>query len=346
MFEAWTLSTGSGVTVGVVDSGIESTHPDLDGQAVPGWDYVQDDAVAQDPNGHGTHVSGTIAAERDNDFGVAGVAPGAKVKPYRVLGQSGSGSEIDVATAFYEAGRAGLRIVNASLGAIGPSAIEEEAIALNPNTLYVVAAGNGGGDQVGDDNDNAGVATYPCAYALANVLCVGASDPEDRPAEFSNFGSRTVDVFAPGVFVNSTWPGGSFMWEHGTSMASPHVAAVAALLLAEHPGLSVAQLKARILEGADEAAALNGLSVAGGRANAYGALTATVAPDPPVVLDPPDVTPPGDGTATPSSTRRPTATATAATTPPTAARASARRAATAARCPPCAPSRRAPRSAS
>jgi thermitase len=283
-------NTGAGVQVAVVDSGLATGHPDLAGQALAGFDFVEGDTVPQDANGHGTHVTGTIAALRGNDIGVAGIAPGAKIRPYRVLAADGTGSEDDVVDGLYVAGQ-NARVVNASLGALGPLQSEYDAIAANPQTLYVVAAGNGDADEIGDDNDNPDLAlrTYPCAYDLANVLCVGASDNRDLPTEFSNFGRTTVDLFAPGYDILSTDRFGDYEWMSGTSMAAPHVAGIAALLLASEPGMTVAEMKARILAGADTLDSLADLSVTGGRANAQGALAASV-PDPPP--DPPVVTPP------------------------------------------------------
>jgi subtilisin family serine protease len=166
---------------------------------------------------------------------VAGIAPGAKIRPYRVLAADGTGSEDDVVDGLYVAGQ-NARVVNASLGALGPLQSEYDAIAANPQTLYVVAAGNGDADEIGDDNDNPDLAlrTYPCAYDLANVLCVGASDNRDLPTEFSNFGRTTVDLFAPGYDILSTDRFGDYEWMSGTSMAAPHVAGVAALVVSQH----------------------------------------------------------------------------------------------------------------
>ena len=237
MDDAAAASTGAGVDVAVVDSGVAAAHADLAGQTLAGWDFVENDSIPQDPNGHGTHVSGTIAALRGNDIGVAGVAPGAKIRPYRVLAANGMGSEDDVIDGLFMAGQ-NARIVNVSLGALGPLQAELEAIAANPQTLYVVAAGNGDADEIGDDNDNPdeAQATFPCAYDLANILCVGASDNRDLAAEFSNFGQSTVDVFAPGVSILSTSKSLGYTWMAGTSMAAPHVAGIAALVVGQDPG--------------------------------------------------------------------------------------------------------------
>ncbi|WP_051323865.1 S8 family serine peptidase [Candidatus Solirubrobacter pratensis] len=304
--EAWARSRGAGVTVGVVDTGVDSGNLDLAGQIDTslGYDWV-DGGAPDDANGHGTHVSGTIAALADNSIGVAGVAPDAKLAELRVLDANGGGDLSSVAAAFAYAGEHGLRIVNASLG--GPdSAAVGQAIARYPNTLYIVAAGNDGAD------DDGSSPSYPCAYPYANVICVGASDNRDQPAIFSNFGKTSVDLFAPGVGILSTWkgPGQVYSDDSGTSMASPHVAGVAALALAADPSASTAQLRAAVLNGADHPPALAGLSATGGRLNANGAVQAAAA----ISAEPPAPT------ATPTSTPVVTPAPMATTTPFAAAK--------------------------
>ena len=263
----WPHSTGAGVTVAVVDTGLDATAPDLQGQTVPGYDFVGGDTDTQDQNGHGTHVSGIIAAAQNNGVGVSGVAPGAKVMPLRVLDASGSGTDTNVAAAFNYAGNANVPIVNASLGATAPSQVIEQAIAAHPNTLYVVAAGNDG-----TDNDNPGTPFYPCDLTEANVICVGATDQNDQPASFSDYGPTSVDLFAPGVDILSTWlsSGGyaEYAYADGTSMATPMVSATLALMLARNPSLSAAQLKSDLLASVDQEPQLAGESVSGGELDA------------------------------------------------------------------------------
>jgi subtilisin family serine protease len=287
--EAWSTATGAGVTVAVVDSGVQADHPDLVGRIatnpgetvndtdddhdgkiddVSGWDFVQEDNVPQDGDGHGTHVSGTIAATNGNGVGVTGVAPDATVYPLRVLDDAGSGEWSWAADAFDLAGDMGIRIVNASMGGRGNfDALFKPIFDAHPNTLYVVAAGNNGEDL------DAGGTFAPCQVPSANVVCVAASDNPDAPADFSNYGSSSADLFAPGVDIVSTYLTSVFEYaiENGTSMATPHVAGEAALLLSVHPGLSTAQLKAALLDSAESKPALAGLA-AHGRANAQLAL--------------------------------------------------------------------------
>jgi subtilisin family serine protease len=213
--------------------------------------------------------------------------------PLRVLDAAGSGSTANSAAAFAYAGDHGVRVVNASIGSTGFSNAEYSAISSHPNTLYVVAAGNGGPDQVGDDNDV--TPTFPCAYDLANVLCVGATDSSDDPAVFSNYGATSVDLSAPGVTILSTYPDDQYAFMDGTSMATPHVTGVAALLLARDPSLTTAQIKAAIMDGGDDDAALHGLTQTGRRLNAAGALARIPDTTPPAV--------PSSVTATPASGR-------------------------------------------
>ena len=261
---AWQLSTGQGVTVAVVDTGVDATHPDLEERVAAGYDLVDDDSDARDTSGHGTHVAGTLAATKDNQVGVAGVAAEARILPLRVLGTNLSGSLSDVVKAFDFAGDRGIRIVNASFSATGFSQSEHDVLASHPATLFVVGAGNSS-----TDLDAAGTADeYPCAYDLSNILCVGASRPDDTRLVESNYGAQSVDVFAPGYGIYSTMPGGAYAYKSGTSMATAHIAGAAALLLARNPGLTAAELKGALIQGSDDKQALAGLSVSDGRANA------------------------------------------------------------------------------
>jgi thermitase len=290
--EAWAQSTGEGVTVAVVDTGIAADHPDLAGQLATnpgesgsgretndvdddgnglvddwrGWDFISHDNDPQDGHGHGTHVAGTIAAVNGNAVGITGAAPDADVLVVRALDDDGKGSWSGLADAFDYAGDMGARIVNASLGGVAPVSVLSGVIAAHPDTLYVVAAGN--------DSVNLATAEYaPCEVPLPNVLCVGATDDTDTMAMFSNYGSAAVDLFAPGVSILSTYPTG-YAWMNGTSMATPHVAAEAALVLADGPGIPAADVRTLLMETSEPKPQLDGLSVTGARANALAALTA------------------------------------------------------------------------
>jgi subtilisin family serine protease len=310
---AWDVTTGSlDVVVAVVDSGVDVTHPDLepnlwvdpgetgdgreangiddDGDGLiddrMGWDWAQGDNQPIDGNGHGTHVAGTIAARGNDTTGVAGVAWRASLMALRVLGDDGSGRVSDVVKAYGYAARHGAQILNASLGGGSYSRAERDAIAAAPDVLFVVAAGNDGAD-----NDVAG--SYPCNYGLDNIVCVAASDQSDGLASFSNHGATTVDIAAPGVNIASAWPGATWTLLDGTSMATPHVAGAAALMLAARPGLGVAALRDALLTTADPRPALAGRVATGGRLNVARAVAAaTGAPAPQRQATPAQATPP------------------------------------------------------
>jgi subtilisin family serine protease len=275
LLEAWPFGQGAGQTVGVVDSGVDLGHADLAGQiAGGGRNFVQGTGPGDlsDPFGHGTHVAGTVAARANNGIGVTGVAPAAKVLPLRVLDSRGTALDSWVAQAFDYAGDLGLRVVNASLGREGSGGSQTLAGAVrnHPNTLYVVAAGNGGGDEIGDNNDAR--AALPCSLPQPNIVCVGATDQNDQRAPFSNYGAASVDLFAPGMSIVSTVPADGYEFMYGTSTATPHVSGEAALLVALAPSLSIQELKDLILGTVDPRPGLSGLSVSGGRANAGAAV--------------------------------------------------------------------------
>lgn len=276
---AWAVSRGAGQTVAVVDTGVHAAHQDLVGQLdlVRAWDYVDRDPIPQDAAGHGTHVAGTIAALEGNGLGIAGVAPQAKVLPLRVMSGSGEGQLSDVLQAFDRAGRLGVRVVNASFSTTTYSKLLHDTIAAYPATLFVSAAGNEG-------RNVDVVPTYPCAVPLPNVICVAASNSNDAIATFSsgntsNWGATTVDLFAPGQRILSTWKSNAgYATADGTSMAAPHVAGTLALIFAAQPGLAAAQAKAKLLAGAEPLAALEARAVTGGRLNAALALGAPAPP--------------------------------------------------------------------
>jgi hypothetical protein len=197
-----------------------------------------------------------------------------------VLDDDGSGFVSDAISAYSYAARAGARVVNASLGGDSFSRAERDAIAAAPSTLFVVAAGN-------DGADNDATPAYPCDYDLANVVCVAASDHDDALAWFSNFGATNVDLAAPGVDIASTWPGGQYALLDGTSMATPHVAGAAALLLAHDDRLSVAGLRAALLGSVDPVPALAGRVATGGRLDVAAALSVPApASEPPAPAPP------------------------------------------------------------
>jgi subtilisin family serine protease len=289
---AWDRTTGSlGTSVGVLDSGIDFAHPDLapnlwrnpgesgsgretnghddDGNGFVddwrGWDWVENDNAPGDPNGHGTHVAGTLGARGNDRRGVAGAAWRVGLVSLRVLDAYGAGRISDSIAAYHYAARAQLPVINASLAGSDFSQAEYDAIRAASGTLVVVAAGNDG-----RDNDVAG--SYPCNQPLPNIVCVAASDQDDRLTDFSNYGRRSVDLAAPGAGIISTVPGGSWGYMSGTSMAAPHVAGTAALIRTLYPSASVAAVRAALLASVDSRQSLAGRTLTGGRLNADRAL--------------------------------------------------------------------------
>ncbi|MDE2491830.1 MAG: S8 family peptidase [Elusimicrobia bacterium] len=214
----WAKTEGRGAKVGVIDTGIDATHPDLQGQVAGGVNIVDPshpDAWADDM-GHGTHVAGTIAAKRDGK-GVVGVAPEASLYAIKVLDKNGNGNYDDVIAGIQWAMDHGIKILNMSLGADqGTDALHAAVIAARKAGVTIVAAAGNSGGAVG----------YPGAYP--EVVSVAASDSANHVAPFSSRGPE-VDFIAPGVDIRSTKMGGGYTTMSGTSMATPHVAGLAAL---------------------------------------------------------------------------------------------------------------------
>ncbi len=209
---------GSGVKVGIIDTGIDHGHPDLAGNYVSGIDYVNGDNDPMDDNGHGSHVSGTVAAV-DNSIGVIGVAPSASLYGIKVLDAAGSGTFSNVVAGIDWAAANGMDVVNMSLGAsIGTSALQTACDnAYASGVVICAAAGNDYGGPVG----------YPAKYS--STIAVSAVDQNNNLANFSNKGPE-VEVTAPGVGIVSTYKNGQYATLDGTSMATPHVAGVVALI--------------------------------------------------------------------------------------------------------------------
>jgi subtilisin family serine protease len=227
------VTTGKGVTVAVVDSGVDDSHPDLAGVVVNGPDFVDNDSDPNDEQGHGTAIAGIIAAQANNGIGVRGAAPGVKILAIRVLDKNNSGTTDNEAKGIDAAVRMGAQVINLSITA-APNALE----AILPSSLLVVAI---------EKAVNAGVVVVAAAgnYALplcsqptlvARILCVGGVNRQLTRSSYSNYGLR-VDIVAPGGettsqddAIVSTGRGGSYTASAGTSEAAPQVAAAAALL--------------------------------------------------------------------------------------------------------------------
>ena len=214
---------GNGIIVCVVDTGINYNHPDLIGNYAGGWDFVNNDSDPFDDNGHGTHVSGTIAAKADG-VGVIGVAPEAGLIVAKVLDSNGSGSYSNVIAGINWCVANSAKVISMSLGGSSGSSALQSAVdtAYNSNVLVVAAAGNSG--NLKGKGDNVG---YPAKYN--SVMAVAATNSNDVRASFSSTGPA-VEISAPGVSVASTWLGTGYNTISGTSMATPHVSGTAALV--------------------------------------------------------------------------------------------------------------------
>jgi type VII secretion-associated serine protease mycosin len=239
---AWPTARGSGVTVAVVDTGVRGTHEDLAGAVVAGTDLASDQHSVDpsgkgmvDPGGHGTHVAGIIGARANNGRGIAGGAPGVKIMPIRVLDAHGGGVASDVAEGVIWAADHGARVINISLGG-GPSPGMQAAIRYANSKKTVVTAAAGNGYQSGNQT------TYPAAYPEA-IAVASVNDSLNR-SSFSNTGTW-VDLSAPGEMILSTYGGGNadYQWMSGTSMATPYVAAAAALLISKNKSLSAERVR-------------------------------------------------------------------------------------------------------
>lgn len=245
-----------------------------------GWNGVASTSDAGDDNGHGTHVSGTIAARSDNGVGVAGVNWKARILPLKFLDASGSGSTSAAVNLIYYAADSGAKVINASWGGAGYSQSLSDAIqyAGSKGAVFVAAAGNSGTD---DDASP----FYPASYPLANIVSVAAVDSAGGLAGFSNYGKTSVDVAAPGVDILSTTLGGGYGWLSGTSMAAPHVSGVLSLLAGQHPEYTAQQLVTRVKTTTRPLPSLSGKVATGGMVNAALALTQAATNRPPTATD-------------------------------------------------------------
>ncbi len=297
--EAWDISTGSSdVLVGVIDTGIDHTHPDLaaniwtnsgeiagngvddDGNGfvddVHGYDFYNDDGDPLDDHFHGTHCSGTIGAVGNNATGVVGVCWNVSIAGLKFLSDQGGGSNSDAVDAIYYATSIGCDITNNSWGG-GPleqtlfDAIKDAG---EHDILFLAAAGNSAADNDVDPH-------YPGSYDCDNVIAVASTDHNDALSVFSSYGATTVDVAAPGTDILSTFP--TYLTDamsardysthygtlNGTSMSTPHVAGLCALLKSLMTDMNAAGIKERIMNESDPLAALDGKMVSGGRINAF-----------------------------------------------------------------------------
>lgn len=223
----WDVTRGSSdVVVAVIDTGVDTAHPDLAGNMVDGVNMINRQNAPADDVGHGTHVAGIIAALVNNGEGVAGISWYNKVMPIKVLDQTGAGTTYSVAQGIIWAADHGAKVINLSLGNYADAQFLHDAIryAYDKDVVLIAASGN----------DNTQRPGYPAAYP--EVLAVAATDSQQRKASFSNYGDY-IDVAAPGVSIASTYPGNQYAALSGTSMATPHATALAALIRSANPQL-------------------------------------------------------------------------------------------------------------
>jgi subtilisin family serine protease len=306
--QAWNTTTGSSnIVVGIIDEGIDISHPDLQANIwinphpgsipgiagdVNGYDFINNSGTIP-PEQHATHVAGTIGAVGNNGVGVVGVNWQVKLMSLRFIDQAtNNGSTADAIRAYNYAKQmrdlfvnsggasgANIRALNASYGGGGPSNAERDALTAlgNSGILFAAAAGN-------DGRNTDTVPNYPSGYNLTNMISVAATTQPDGLAGFSNFGAKSVLMGAPGLSILSTLPGNQYGSLSGTSMATPHVAGAAALVCAANPNVSVNQLHALLAFNGDAVPALQGITLTGRRLNVFKSIQA---------LSEGDTTPPG-----------------------------------------------------
>ncbi|HSB29926.1 MAG TPA: S8 family serine peptidase [Pyrinomonadaceae bacterium] len=290
---AWAVTTGSDkVVVAVLDSGVDYTHSDLARniwirpnniapyqdrqlgtiQDMHGYNALENSADPMDDNGHGTHCAGIIGAEGGNDIGIAGVNWKVQIMPLKFMNAGGFGTTKDAIEAInyvIDRKKAGVnvRVISASWGSTQKSRALEDVIrkAYEAGILFVAASGNASTNN--DRNPH-----YPSSYNVPNVISVAALDRNDQLASFSNYGLKSVAIAAPGVDILSTWLGDEYEEKSGTSMATPVVAGVAALVVANNPKITIDELRTKLLNSVDTLNSLKDKVASGGRINAAKAL--------------------------------------------------------------------------
>lgn len=296
---AWDITKGSkSVKIAVIDTGVDYNHPDLrnnmwvneaelngqpgvddDGNGyvddIHGYDFANNDGDPMDGNGHGTHCSGTIAAEHDNGIGIAGVMAHAQIVAVKFLTDAGSGTTADAIKAVDYATTLNVDLMSNSWGGGGASQALQEAIerARDAGIVFTAAAGNSA-------TNNNSRPHYPSNYDVENVISVAAHNYADTLASFSCYGSETVHVAAPGRNILSTVPNNGYDVFSGTSMATPHVSGVIGLYLAEYGRSDLSELRNNLMSSSVYQRAYGKKTIGGGRVDAYNFLNHVVTPRP------------------------------------------------------------------
>ena len=296
--KAWETTTGSkNVVVAIIDTGIDFAIPDLKDNAwtnvkeangvagvdddkngyvddIHGYNFSENKGDSTDDNGHGSHCAGTIGARGDDGAGVAGVNWNVSLMAVKFLDANGSGTLANGVKAIDYARKNGAKVLSNSWGG-GPftqALFDVISATEKADELFIAAAGN-------DASDNDADPGYPASYKIENIISVAAVDARGELADFSNYGATTVHLAAPGVNIYSTAPAPTnFQFMSGTSMATPHVAGAAALLLADNPNQSYLQLKKRLIAGARPLHSLKGKTVSGGMLDVSYALSGAQPP--------------------------------------------------------------------
>lgn len=335
----------SDVTVGVMDSGIQTNHEDLIDNIWVNTGEIVGDGIDNDGNGyiddiygwncgdsngdvsyvsnHGVHVAGIVSAVTDNSKGVASVARNAKIAPIKIFNSSGKSTLSYIIEGINYAKKNDINIINCSFGGAGwgstSVSIVKSAIEAVPDIFFVIAAGNIATSTPQPDNDQTAVYPSQLTKDLDNVISVANTTSSDELSSTSHYGATSVDIAAPGTGIYSTIPTSSYGTMSGTSMATPMVASAVAVMRAVNPNISAKEIKETLCSSSDKLSTLTGKVISGGRLNAYNAVKAimpTVTPSPtatPTVK--PTATPTTVPTATPMAT--PTATPTTVPTPTT-----------------------------
>jgi subtilisin family serine protease len=274
---------GEKVVVALIDSGVDITHPEFQGMLIPGYDFANNDDTPEDDSGHGTKVCGILGALGNNNEGIAGVAwdINMTIMPLKFMKNNEgktTGNLSDAVDAIYYAVDNGAKIINASWGFYSYSHALEDVIkyAENHDVLFVASAGNKG--QNNDASDH-----FPSNYSFDNIIAVAALDTDGSLASFSNYGSKNVDIVAPGVGITTTTINSGYVsWVSGTSFSTPVVTAVAAMVISQSPSLDYSSVRSIILETATKTpiAGSNMVVASGGCVNAYEALLAEESYDP------------------------------------------------------------------